>query len=90
MNYPMFHRGINRPKYAPVIWSLANESTGKPHSLEIRAIPNTWLLTCSTEEAYDFICQIENILNERHDSRFDYVSSILDTNNKLLRLATRN
>lgn len=90
MNYPMFHSGINRPKYAPVIWSLANLDTGKPHSLEIRAIPNTWLLTCSTEEAYDFICQIEKILNERHDSRFDYVSSILDTNNKLLRLATRN
>ena len=88
--YPMFHNGINRPKYAPVIWSLANLSTWKPHSLEVRAIPNTWLLTATTGEVYDLICQIEQILNERHNPRFDYVSSILDTNNKLIKLAMRN
>lgn len=88
--YPMFHNGINRPKYAPVIWSLANMATWKPHSMEIRAIPNTWLLTAQTGEVYDFICQIEQILNERHNPRFDYVSSILDTNNKLIKLAIWN
>lgn len=86
----MFHSGINRPKYAPVIWSLANESTGKPHSLEIRAIPNTWFLTATTEETFEFICQIEKILNERHNPRMDYVSSIIDTNNRLLKIAIRN
>lgn len=88
--YPMFHNGINRPKYAPVIWSLANEETWKPHSLEIRAIPNSWMLTSSDTDVYSFLMRIEKILNERHDRRKDYASYILNTNKKLLQMSIQN
>lgn len=86
--YPMFHRWIDRPKYAPVIWSFANIVTWKPHSLELRAIPNSWLITAPPEELYEFVCQIESILNERHNPRIDYAASIIETNRKLIRLSS--
>lgn len=82
--YPMFHTWINRPKYQPCIWSLANLTTWKPHSFEIRAIPNSWFLTSTTGEISEFICQIEKLFNKRHNPRHDYVSSIIKTNKRLL------
>ena len=85
-SYPMFHNGINRPKYAPVIWSLANPETWKPHSLEIRSIPNSWLLTSPRDEVYSFVTTIESILNEKYNDRFDFVKSIVSTHAKFVKL----
>lgn len=87
LQYPLFHNGINRPKYAPVIWSLPNIDTWKPHSLEIRAIPNTWFLTATKDDMIEFIQNIETILNARHNHRYNYVESILANNKRLINIA---
>ena len=86
LKYPMFHNGIVRPKYAPVIWSLKNQSTWKPHSFEVRAIPNSWFLVEQTSNIYYFISRIESLFNSKSNDRIDYVDSILTSHRNLIKL----
>lgn len=89
-NYEMFHWGINRPKYTPVLWSLFNPTTGKPHSLEIRAIPNSWFITSTTEEVYKFVCQLEILLNTKYDKHRDYIGSIMNAHKSLIKFVIQH
>ena len=65
MSYQQFHSGTDRPKYTPVLWSLANETTWKPHSLEVRCIPNTFLMTEEPKKIADYIYWVANVLNNK-------------------------
>lgn len=65
MNYQQFHSGTERPKYTPVLWSLANEESGKPHSLEIRCIPNSFLMLSSPETVTSYIKWVADVLNAK-------------------------
>ena len=65
MEYQQFHRGTDKPKYTPVLWSLTNESSWKPHSLEIRCIPNTYLMTENPSVISEYIQWVANVLNTK-------------------------
>jgi hypothetical protein len=62
-DYYNFSGGTDKPKYAPVIWSLPNAETGKPLSLEIRIIPNSFLMGGKLQ--ISLIKEIEVLLNNR-------------------------
>lgn len=66
LTYQQFHNGTDKPKYSPVLWSLPNVVTWKPHSLEIRCIPNTYLLVEEPSKIAEYILWVENILNEKN------------------------
>lgn len=63
MSYQQFHSWTDKPKYTPVLWSLANISSWKPHSLEVRCIPNTFFLLANSDEVLKIWDWIEEILN---------------------------
>jgi len=65
MQYQQFHSWTDRPKYTPVLWSLANEASGKPHSLEIRCIPNTFLMLSKPTEISEYVMGVADVLNTR-------------------------
>lgn len=48
LNYAYSSIGNDRPKYQPVIWSLARDN-GKPTSLEVRLFPNAMFLLSEKE-----------------------------------------
>lgn len=54
----------HRPKYQPIVFSPANDS-GKPETLEVRAIPNTWYLTAEENELYEFTEWFKHAINSR-------------------------
>lgn len=63
LNYQQFHTWTDKPKYTPVLWSLENPTTWKPHSLEIRCIPNSVFLLSKVDELSLFYTNVEGILN---------------------------
>jgi len=91
-SYAMFHNEPpDRPKYSPILWSLPNETTGKPMSLEIRYIPNTWFLSETPIRIYKFIKQFENELNNKLliDEK-SYIESIAKAHYNLCELSREN
>jgi len=68
MTYQQFHNGTDRPKYTPVLWSLPSTTTWKPHSLEVRCIPNSFFLIEESSNIMSIGEGIEDILNKKWDS----------------------
>lgn len=64
-SYQQFHSGTDRQKYTPVLWSLANETTWKPHSLEIRCVPNSYLLSSHSSDVEKYIRWVIDVLNSK-------------------------
>ena len=89
MDYPNFANWCGeKPKYQPVIWSLANE-WGKPHTLELRLIPNTYFLFAPIERLMEDIAMIETIMNENKytfTQMSEMKNSIIETHKKILLL----
>lgn len=47
-DYRNFSNGTSKKKYQPVLWSFPSAETWKPLSLELRMIPNSYLLNSSS------------------------------------------
>ena len=79
-----------RPKYQPVIWSLANDNW-KPHTLELRMIPNTFFLFNETPRIIEIINDIEALINLPQPSsneEEELKSNIISYHKKLLSLVS--
>ncbi len=94
MDYRLFADRTDKKKYQPVLWSLANEN-GKPFSLELRIIPNIYLMGESSEKIVELINWVEEILNntykssEKEEKNWMHIASILASHNELLQMCLR-
>lgn len=88
VKYQQFHDGTDKPKYSPVLWSLPSIITWKPHSLEIRCIPNTYLLVEDPENISNYIKWVEHILNNKvTTTKENDIKEIADSHMKMLRMS---
>ncbi len=91
--YPMFHKeGTDRPKYQPIIWSYKTDS-GKPHTLELRMIPNTFFYESDWLQLHykNIFNEVESAINQPKPSLDlvrQQVISIEASHKKLLSLLT--
>lgn len=86
-DYTQFSKGVDRPKYAPVIWSLPNEETGKPLSLELRLFPNSFFLLTEEEKIKEILENVIKLVNnakkETDEDRIEYANRIRTSHLKI-------
>jgi len=73
-----YHKNLDKIKYQPVFWSAPKP--GKPLTLELRYIPNSFFVYTPWKDIHEFLTLIEKIINYVNNLTSDEFKTIHESN----------